>query len=272
MDKSLLFCAFFCLSLVITANCYSYEEDTKLTKAQAAALEKLKKSVVPKLKRDFEKDEIYLLQFLRAKQFDPKKAEQYLLSESQWRTDYKMDTIHSEDFSDMEREYPFKVSGLDNKGQPILYMDLGIWDIRKAVLGGKGKKLVRWFLKLHDEARIKVREEQLKGKKVTRYVYLVNMDGANGVTNVEANSMPIYVEFATGFVGHYPNLSDTIYLIKTPALFEVVLTLAKQAAPPLKELLDVKGHSEAEWKPVMRKNIKPATLPKRYGGDAPDEI
>jgi len=102
MNKSLLLSVFLiCVSLVITANCYSYEEDTRLTKSQAAALATLKKSVVPKLKRDFEKDDIYLLQFLRAKNFDPKKAEQYLLSESQWRTDYKMDSIHTEDFSDM---------------------------------------------------------------------------------------------------------------------------------------------------------------------------
>jgi len=235
-------------------------------------LETLKKSVVPKLKRDFEKDDIYLLQFLRAKRFDPLKAEKYLLSESQWRTDYKMDTIHSEDFSDMEAEYPFKVSGYDNKGQPIIYGDCGIWDIRKAVLSGKGKKLVRWAIKVLDEARIKVREQQLKGKKVTRYLCLANLDGANGVTNVEPNSMPMWAQFAIAFVKHFPNLSDTIYAIKTPALFEVVLKLVTSVAPPLKELLVVKGFNEADWKPVLRKVVDPAILPKRYGGDAPDEI
>jgi len=183
-----------------------------------------------------------------------------------------MDTIHNEDFSDMEREYPMRVSGYDNKGQPILYFDLGIWDIRKAVLGGKGKKIVRWFMKLNDEARIKVREEQLKGKKVTRYLILVNLEGASGVTNAEPNSMPIYVEWAVGFVQHFPNMSDTIYVIKTPAIFDVVIALAKQAAPPLKELLDTKGQNEAEWKPILRNLIKPSQLMKRYGGDAPDEF
>ena len=67
-------------------------------------------------------------------------------------------------------------------------MDAGIWDIRKAALSGKSKKLVRWVLKLFDEARIKVREEQLKGNKVTRFIMLHNEDGANVVTNVEPNS------------------------------------------------------------------------------------
>jgi len=243
-----------------------------LTKSQAVALEMLKKSVVQKLKRDFEKDDIYLLQFLRAKNFDPSKAEKYLLSESQWRTDYKMDTIHSEDFRDMEAEYPFKVSGYDNKGQPIIYGDLGIWDIRKAVLSGKGKKLIRWAIKIFDEARIKVREEQLKGKKVTRYLPLVNLDGANSVTNVEPNSMPIYAQFAVAYVGHFPNMSDTIYAIKTPSLMEVVIKLVISVAPPFKELLFVRGFNEADWKPILRKIINPAILPKRYGGDAPDEI
>jgi len=243
-----------------------------LTKSQAAALETLKKSVVPKLKRDFEKEEIYLLQFLRAKHFDPKKAEQYLLSQAQWRTDYKMDTIHSEDFGDMEEEYPIKVSGYDNKGQPIIYYDVGIWDIRKAVISGKAKKLVRWFHKVIDEARIKIREEQLKGKKVTRFVMLANLDGVSAVTNVEPNSMPIYAEFAASFVGHFPNMCDKIYGIRTPGLFDVVVKLTTSVAPPLKELIEARGTNEAEWRPVLRNIVNPAILPKRYGGDAPDEI
>jgi len=74
--------------------------------------------------------------------------------------------------------------------------------------------LVRWFLKVIDEARIKIREEQLKGKKVTRFVGLTNLDGINAVTNVEPNSMPIYAEFAVGLVGHFPNMCDKLYLIR----------------------------------------------------------
>jgi len=154
----------------------------------------------------------------------------------------------------------------------VLYYDAGIWDIRKAVLSGKGQRLVRWFIKHADEARMKIREQQLKGKKVTRFVCLVNLDGANAVTNVEPNSMPIWVAMAVAYVGHFPNLSDTIYVIKTPGLFEVVLKLATSAAPPLKELLFVRGFNEAEWKPILRKIINPAVLPRRYGGDAPDDI
>lgn len=38
-----------------------------------------------------------------------------------WREDNKMDTIHTEDWSDMEAEYPYHIEGFDKQGQPGMF-------------------------------------------------------------------------------------------------------------------------------------------------------
>lgn len=97
----------------------------------------------------------------------------------------------------------------------VLYHDVGAFDLRKAVLAGKGKRVVKWFFKNLDEAREKVRQEVLKGRNITRFNYFVNVQGASLATNVNSQGLPIFTEFSTGFIGHFPQMSDLIWLINS---------------------------------------------------------
>ncbi|XP_021966985.1 phosphatidylinositol/phosphatidylcholine transfer protein SFH2 isoform X2 [Folsomia candida] len=186
MRNSITFFGIF--GLVFTSvSCVSYDEDVSLSASQASAFQQFKAHVIPKLKRDFEKEDLYLLQFLRAKKFDVDEAERFILRESKWRTEQGFDGIHNEDWSDMECCYPVFLEGVDREGKPLLIFDIGEWDIRAAVVAGKADRMAKWMSKNYDLARMRTRELGKEGKNVTRFSLIYDMKGFSA-TSISAAS------------------------------------------------------------------------------------
>jgi hypothetical protein len=61
----------------------------------------------------------------------------------------------------------------------VLRWDLGDWDVRKAVVAGKLPRLIRYTMKMWDEARIKLNELAREGKNVTRWTMILDMKNIN---------------------------------------------------------------------------------------------
>lgn len=92
---------------------------------------------------------------------------------------------------------------------------MGMFDLRKAVLAGKEKRVLRWVVKNVDEARERVRQEVLKGRNITRFTVIENVKGASLITNVNTQGLPIFAEISTTYVSHFPESADLIYLINS---------------------------------------------------------
>jgi hypothetical protein len=274
--KTLLHFSVFCLFLVYlipNSNAVTYEEDTKLNKEQKQAFSKFKARVTPKLSYDYQKEDLFLIRYLRAKKFDIAKAEEYILTQMKWRRDTNMETIHKENWSDMIHDYPMRVDheGVDREGRPLIVYELGDWDIRKAAVAGKMDRIVRWTIKNWDMARIKIRELELQGKNVTRWTMVLDLKNMNAVSNVNPASLPYYLATALGYDGHFPNWSNTIFLLNTPNLFETVLSLVKPVLDKnTRDSLMVYGKNPGEWGPILKAAVDPKYLPKRYGGQKED--
>jgi len=257
------------LSLVAFASAITFEQDTVLTKQQSQAFKKFKERVTPKLLIDWQKEDLHLLRFLRAKKFDVNKAEEFILAQMKWRRDNKMETIHTEDFSDLESTgYGMRVSGVDRDGRPLIVWELGDFDLRKAALAGKTDRVIRWTFRNWDAGRRAVRDLELQNKNVTRWTMVLDLKNINAVTNVNSASFPYYIAASLGYDLHWPHWGDNIYLINTPGLFETVLTLVKPGlAQGTRDSLHVFGKGkEAEWGPALKAAVDDSQLPQRYGG------
>ncbi len=53
---------------------------------------------MPRLDKDYQKSDIYLIRWLRAKNFNIRAAEEMLVSDLKWRKNEKMDNIDQEDW------------------------------------------------------------------------------------------------------------------------------------------------------------------------------
>lgn len=45
-----------------------------------------------------------------------------------------MDTVHLEEWRDMEEEFPYYIDGVDKQGRPIITAISREWDVRNAVV------------------------------------------------------------------------------------------------------------------------------------------
>lgn len=123
-----------------------------------------------------------------------------------------MDSISKVYWGDMKDEYPSDIDGYDRKGRPgrklsliphikipifclhnffmfdnpnlffpVATVNIGLWNVRRAVLTGQMPRLKRYILRLFELGKDKVIEMQYQGKNVTQLKVLMNLDGFNPV-------------------------------------------------------------------------------------------
>lgn len=166
----------------IEASLY-FEEVANLTPAQRKTLSRFRSQVEDLLPHDYMKEDLYLIRFLKSKNFRLQDSILAIKEAMQWRELNSMDSIDNEDFSDMEQDFPLYFDGVDKQGRIVMESHFGEWPVRTAVVGGKLQRLNRYGVKAIEDATRKVRDLQASGKNVTQWVMLLNMDGFNVIQN-----------------------------------------------------------------------------------------
>ncbi|ODN06055.1 SEC14-like protein 2 [Orchesella cincta] len=232
------------VSLLIVAfvgsiNCQKntiFDEDLVITQSQKIALDKFKARVLPILPEAYMKEDIYLIRWLRAKNFDISQAEEFLRENLKWRKLNKMEKIHEEDFSDIVSDFPVFVDSYDKSGAPIITAIAGHWDLRRAHISGEATRLHRFLDKTMDEAAMKVREAQ-------------------------SNPFPLFVET------HFPGLTDKIVIFNAPATIQAVRPIVRGAiSGRTRGNIHLFGTNKAEWQKYLLEFIDAEQLTEDFGG------
>ncbi|ODM90086.1 SEC14-like protein 2 [Orchesella cincta] len=162
----------------INVSAVSVEKYLTLTLRQKNALDKFRQTVEPILKESYMKQDTYLIQWLRARNFDIHSAEQMLRANLKWRKENGIDYIENEDWSDMISDFHATMDTYDKTGRPVGVIDIYDWDIRRAVIQGKAPRLLRYIVWLVENVTTQVYQRQEKlGMNVTQVVVLGNANG-----------------------------------------------------------------------------------------------
>ncbi|CAL8089273.1 unnamed protein product [Orchesella dallaii] len=191
----------------------SVEKDLSLTLSQKNALDKFRAQVEPLLDQSYMKNDIYLIRWLRARNFDLRSAENMLRENLKWRREQKIDGIRKEDWNDMRRDYHATIDTYDKEGRPIGVIDIYDWDIRRAVLQGKGQRLLRYMDYLLESITTQVFERQDRGMNVTQWKVLGNADGFNLIEHGCPLCIPLWIQFIQGLENHYHGWLDELIVI-----------------------------------------------------------
>ncbi|CAL8099405.1 unnamed protein product [Orchesella dallaii] len=223
--------------------------------------------VAARLPHDYMKEDIYLIRWLRAQNFDLKKSEQMLMTNLKWREDNKMDGIHEENWDDMEAEYPYHIEGLDKRGQPVVTGNIGDWDLRRASVTGRIQRVLRYLDKAMDEATIRIREMQKEGKNVTQFVFIVNLDNFNLAQHTCGPCAAGFLQFLRSYENHFTGSADQIIMINVAPLFEFVLQVVKSTVTPqTRDAMHVFGKNKPLWGKYVLEFIDKNQLTPEYGG------
>ncbi|ODM94172.1 SEC14-like protein 2 [Orchesella cincta] len=255
------------LAVISHVSAISVSEELQLTPEQRMMLDKFKAMVSSKLEQDYMKDDIYLLRWLRAKDYDVKEADKLLNENLRWRKEKNMDTIHQEDWSDMTKDYPYHIGGFDKENRPLGTVSIRDWDIRKTALQGKLPRLQRYMDKLMDEISMKVVRLRSEGMNVTRWVLLTNVEGFNVVQHACSSCTPLWVNFLRSYEMHFPGTADSIIAINAPETFNLLLRLLKPSIPAAsRETVKILGTNKKAWMANLDEIISRDQRTKEYGG------
>ncbi|CAL8112992.1 unnamed protein product [Orchesella dallaii] len=257
----------FSLNIFNFCNAVAVEQDLSLTKMERIALEKFKHEVSSLVSEDYMKEDIYLIRWLRAKNLNHEQATAMLLENLKWRKLNNMSTIHQEDWSDFRDDYEYFIDTHDKSGRPIATLRFGDWDIRNAILTGKGQRLTRYLYKALDEVTAKIRALQREGKQITQWVSLLDMEGYAISTHGCLGCLGVYLSYVTAYENYFPGSVHDIILVNTPSIFEVVLRITRPLlGEATRNMLHVFGTNKNQWQSYLLKNIDANQLDYHFGG------
>ncbi|ODM90080.1 SEC14-like protein 2 [Orchesella cincta] len=249
----------------------SVEKYLTLTASQKTALDRFRQKVEPVLHASYMKQDTYLIQWLRDRNFDINSAEQKLLENLKWRKENGIDNMRNEDWSDMSLDIPVTIDTYDKTGRPIGVFDISDWDTRGIVLQGRGQRALRYLMSCVENITGQVYERQEKfGMNVTQVVVLANADGFNVIQHACPVCLPLWIQFVQLIESYYPEALDEFIIINaTPAIQVVMEAIKPFLRKTNRDAIKVFDANKAKWMPYMDAKISKEERRKRYGGTKP---
>ncbi|ODM88895.1 SEC14-like protein 2, partial [Orchesella cincta] len=239
----------------------SFEKDITLKYSEKVTLDRFRERVAHRLTHDYMKQDIWLVRWLRARDFNMDQAEQMLKENLRWRKANRMDTSLAEDWSEFREKYPYNLDTINKQGMP------SDWDLRAITIAGRSSQFIRYIDMIMEDAAETVRRFQSQGKNVTQFDFLVNMDNYNVITQGCGQCLQFYIALVNGGENHYPGLADKIVLINSPPIFGLVLQVIRPLmSRTTRESLKVLGQDKTQWTKVLWSIADRSQLRPEYGG------
>ncbi|ODM90692.1 SEC14-like protein 2 [Orchesella cincta] len=199
-----------------------------MTLSEKNTLDKFRAQVMPLLKDSYMKHDTYLIRWLRARNFDINSAEAMLRQNLKWRRENAIDSMRTEDWSDIASDFHVTIDTYDKTGRPIGVIDIYDWDIRRAVIQGKGARMLRYLTSRVENitGQVYERQEQL-GMTVTQIVVMGSAAGFNVIQHACPGCLPLWIQFALMIENYYPEILDELIVIDAPPAIQIVLEAIK---------------------------------------------
>jgi hypothetical protein len=245
----------------------SVKDDITLTRKQKVILDEFKEILKGKLPQEYMYEDIYLIRWLRAKNFRVKEAEAMLMQNVAWRKQEHMDNVLGEDWSEFRKQYKYWIDGVDKEGRPILFIDVGEWDLRKASVSGQSQKLTRYIDSIYEEINAKVRTMRLQeGKNVTQYYQIFDMEGFTLQQQGCPACIPLATRVVTTYENYFPGGSHKTVMVNTPGPFQTLFQIIKPLMSKIsRDNLFIYGKKE-EGVEALLKDISKDQLAEELGG------
>jgi hypothetical protein len=217
--------------------------------------------------KDYMKEDIYLVKYLKASKYDPAKAASMMNTMIQWRQEKGVDNWEQDEkLNAFESEYPSLENGKDKDGRPVREAPYGKWNILTAV--PKLSALNDYAVRSMERCTVKVREQQSKGKDVSQWTLLLNLEGFTPVLSACVGCMPLYMNYVQAYEKYYPNTIKEIILVNAPPTFNLFLTGLKATVmkPSTAELITVFGPNKSDWQTYVNERVASDQLAEWFGG------
>jgi len=208
--------------------------------------------------------------FWQARNFNLNTAEKMLQENLRWREKNDMDNILTEFWDDMRKDFHVTGDSFDKEGRPIGTIDIGSWNIRSAILSGKGERLLRFLDYSMEHLTHRVFEEQAKGKNVSQWKVLIDADGFNLVQQGCPLCIPLWLQYVQSLENHYGGWIDELIVFNAPPAVSVILeTVRPLLTRSTRTTLRIFGQNKSQWGPYLDERVDKSQRRPEYGGTKP---
>jgi hypothetical protein len=258
------------VAIIIQAFLVDGQRGDVYTQQERGAIEKFRPLVSKYLVQDFQRQDAYLIRWIRANKFDLSKAAESLKKTADWRSENNIGSILGEDLKAHFRYLPCEVRGFDKTGRPIAILYWGRWQLRKYTLAGKRDEVNRVFRQCLERATQKVVEQAQKtGKDIDQFHLIVQFDGFSLRETSCLTCVPLTLDIARSVISGFNDFILKQTLVNVPRAFGPVLALARSVYSAAQNLIDY-DNDKAVWQAALFKEIDPNQLPRNLGGTLPD--
>lgn len=121
-----------------------------------------------------------------------------------------------EDWTQYREEYPIYTDTIDKIGRPIAEVWISDWNIRRALMVGRGQKLLRWNIHMLETQQKRVFEIRRDGNQnVTGAVEIMDFQGFNAWNQGCPPCLPVFLGMLHTWVKHYGGTWDNIYVVNS---------------------------------------------------------
>jgi len=244
-----------------------------ITANEQGLIVKFKGQVEDLLGSVYEKSDLFLIRWIRARENDLEQAELMLRKSVQWRKEVQIDKL----LSSMPEEYfkknfPYWLNGVDLKGRPVLCIPMGNWDVKKAVDDGKIEEFVLYMARIYERIvqAIKDNNERNNDPKknpITGFLALVDWDKFSVRQTNNLKAVQSLLQATAVFENHYPEILGDAIFINTNPVFQVLFALMKPIlAPRTLGKIVCYGTNRKDWEPVVRNIVEEYQIPRSFGG------
>ena len=215
-----------------------------------------------------------LLRFLRARDYNLRRAGAMFINHLAWREAYGVDDILEKEFPEREailRLFPQGYHGCCKEGRPIYIQHLGSVDLQELTQVASEERVVQLFIQEYEKfLRIKLPAASLAcGHFVDQSFTVLDVKGV-GVWQIAGQKSRLIKKILSISQDNYPELMGRMFIINAPAVFKMMFGVFKPLIGA-RTLKKVEMHGKSYLSKLLG-HADSAQLPMDVGGSSPYTI
>ncbi|KAI9561416.1 hypothetical protein GHT06_012373 [Daphnia sinensis] len=249
---------------------------SQLNDDQRATLKQFREAVKD-CKLPAQSDDVYLLRWLVARDFDLAKSEKMLRNSMEWRKNNRIDTI-IEDFKSPEvltKYFGVGHIGADKYKNYAVVVRYGALDLKGILLSVKRKDYLTHAIKIVEQSIVAARNNPAKyipsPTTISQSTVIIDMAGFSMRHITYKPALDTAMQMLQLNEANYPEFLRRVFVINAPKIFSILYSLAKPFMhEKTRNKVRIYGHDADQWKAALLEDFDPEELPACYGGKLTD--
>ncbi|XP_046633881.1 SEC14-like protein 2 [Daphnia pulicaria] len=222
-------------------------------------------------------DDVYLLRWLIARDFDLAKSEKMFRNSMEWRRKYKIETLE-EDYKTPEvltKYYSAGHVGVDKLSSYLMVVRYGATDLKGILQSVKKKDYVMHVIELVERGIRTVRNNQAKYKRrpdaINQACVIMDMAGFSMRHITYKPALETALQLVQFYEANYPEFLRRVFVINAPKIFSLLYSMIKPFMhEKTRNKVQIYSYDSAQWQAALLEDIDPEELPACYGGTKTD--